>query len=69
MPVYHIGELPSSQLPDPVRRMWGMHIYVSTKRLLTHESTVLFRLKQGVTPAQLSVWTQKAKDMVGKIPG
>ncbi|KAJ5450088.1 uncharacterized protein N7458_006537 [Penicillium daleae] len=30
---------------------------------------VLFRLKQGVTPAQISIWTQKAKDMVGKIPG
>ncbi|OOQ82446.1 stress responsive A/B barrel domain protein [Penicillium brasilianum] len=30
---------------------------------------VLFRLKPGVTPAQLSVWTQMAKDMVGKIPG
>jgi hypothetical protein len=30
---------------------------------------VLFKLKQGVTPAQLSVWTQLAKGMVGKIPG
>ncbi|KAJ5682309.1 hypothetical protein N7462_005474 [Penicillium macrosclerotiorum] len=30
---------------------------------------VLFRLKQGVTTAQLSAWSQKAKDMVGQIPG
>ncbi|KAL4816293.1 hypothetical protein BDW67DRAFT_161987 [Aspergillus spinulosporus] len=30
---------------------------------------VLFRLKQGVTPAQLQTWTSTAQSMVGKIPG
>ncbi|GES59167.1 stress responsive A/B barrel domain protein [Aspergillus terreus] len=30
---------------------------------------VLFRLKQGVTPAQIATWTQTAQAMVGKIPG
>ncbi|KIW95280.1 uncharacterized protein Z519_03864 [Cladophialophora bantiana CBS 173.52] len=30
---------------------------------------VLFKLKPGVTPAQLSAWTTQAKAMVGKIPG
>ncbi|KAJ5247262.1 hypothetical protein N7468_002245 [Penicillium chermesinum] len=30
---------------------------------------VLFRLKQGVTQAQLSAWAEKTKGMVGQIPG
>ncbi|KAJ5091691.1 Dimeric alpha-beta barrel [Penicillium alfredii] len=30
---------------------------------------VLFRLKPGVTPAQLSTWSQTCQAMVGKIPG
>ncbi|KAL2430567.1 hypothetical protein ABEF95_011148 [Exophiala dermatitidis] len=30
---------------------------------------VLFKLKPGVTPAQLSEWTTQAKAMVGQIPG
>ncbi|KAJ5753025.1 hypothetical protein N7520_009942 [Penicillium odoratum] len=30
---------------------------------------VLFRLKAGVTPAQIEQWTLTAKGMVGKIPG
>ncbi|KAL4780850.1 hypothetical protein BJX76DRAFT_336786 [Aspergillus varians] len=30
---------------------------------------VLFRLKQGVTPAQLQTWSSVAESMVGKIPG
>ncbi|EXJ58526.1 hypothetical protein A1O7_05952 [Cladophialophora yegresii CBS 114405] len=30
---------------------------------------VLFKLKPGVTPAQLAAWTAKAKGMVGQIPG
>ncbi|OJI97260.1 hypothetical protein ASPVEDRAFT_36671 [Aspergillus versicolor CBS 583.65] len=30
---------------------------------------VLFRLKQGVTPAQVQTWTTIAEGMVGKIPG
>ncbi|KAL2813681.1 hypothetical protein BJX63DRAFT_211255 [Aspergillus granulosus] len=30
---------------------------------------VLFRLKSGVTTAQLSTWTSLAQSMVGKIPG
>lgn len=30
---------------------------------------VLFRLKEGVTPAQLSAFSETAKGMVGKIPG
>lgn len=32
-------------------------------------TTVLFRLKQGVTPAQLQTWSHTTKSMVGKIPG
>ncbi|EXJ77573.1 hypothetical protein A1O3_09800, partial [Capronia epimyces CBS 606.96] len=31
--------------------------------------TVLFKLKPGVTPAQLADWTTSAKAMVGQIPG
>ncbi|KAA8651854.1 hypothetical protein EYZ11_006216 [Aspergillus tanneri] len=30
---------------------------------------VLFRLKQGVTPAQLETWYTASRGMVGKIPG
>ncbi|EIT77615.1 unnamed protein product [Aspergillus oryzae] len=30
---------------------------------------VLFRLKQGVTPAQLANWTKISQAMVGQIPG
>ncbi|KAJ5904092.1 Dimeric alpha-beta barrel [Penicillium tannophilum] len=30
---------------------------------------VLFRLKEGITPAQVETWAQVAKGMVGKIPG
>ncbi|KAL4900302.1 hypothetical protein BDW74DRAFT_96205 [Aspergillus multicolor] len=30
---------------------------------------VLFRLKQGVTPAQVKTWMSIAENMVGKIPG
>ncbi|KAJ5975903.1 Dimeric alpha-beta barrel [Penicillium waksmanii] len=30
---------------------------------------VLFRLKAGVTQAQLAIWSQKCKGMVGQIPG
>ncbi|OJJ35236.1 hypothetical protein ASPWEDRAFT_40414 [Aspergillus wentii DTO 134E9] len=30
---------------------------------------VLFRLKQGVTSAQLATWSQISQAMVGKIPG
>ncbi|OJJ49875.1 hypothetical protein ASPZODRAFT_128431 [Penicilliopsis zonata CBS 506.65] len=30
---------------------------------------VLFRLKPGVTPAQLSHWKETTQGMVGKIPG
>lgn len=33
------------------------------------DTTVLFRLKEGVTQAQLATWSQMARDMVGKIPG
>jgi hypothetical protein len=35
----------------------------------TPPPTVLFKLKPGVTPAQLAAWTAKAKGMVGQIPG
>ena len=30
---------------------------------------MLFKLKPGVTPAQLSAWSAKAKAMVGQVPG
>lgn len=30
---------------------------------------VLFRLKSGVTPAQIATWKETCQGMVGKIPG
>ena len=55
-------------------RLPHRYVYCTSYRLPTGmkqevTSPVLFRLKQGVTPAQIATWTQTAQAMVGKIPG
>jgi hypothetical protein len=54
MPVYHIGKLDAVSMKEP--------------QSLT-KLQVLFRLKPGVTPAQIATWKETCQGMVGKIPG
>lgn len=70
MTVYHIGTpktIPPSAPPPPLLSPTE-NDFPTHFRALTI-ATVLFRLKQGVSQAQLATWSQLATDMVGKIPG
>lgn len=69
MPVYHVGEFQNRA----VFAVSSVSLIMRGRRLnqlgeLT-DATVLFRLRDGVTKAQLTTWIQMAKDMVGRIPG
>lgn len=55
MPIYHIGNLLFPSQPTPPANH--------------NTNPVLFRLKQNVTSAQLTTWSQTAQNMVGQIPG
>ena len=61
MPIYHIGK----QLGPPSQPCANY----SPVGLLTEITAVLFKLKSGVTPTQISAFTARAKGMVGQIPG
>lgn len=43
--------------------------YIYSLLIFDFSLPVLFRLKPGVTQAQLAHWSQMSKAMVGKIPG
>lgn len=60
MPVYHVGK--KALVPMSTR----LSVCPTNTR---GKLPVLFRLKQGVTPAQITTWTNTAQAMVGKIPG
>lgn len=67
MPVYHVGMYKSQSifLPECGELPFAL---ISTLGELT-DPAVLFRLKPNVTQSQIAVWSQTAKEMVGKIPG
>lgn len=69
MPVYHVGKL-KIQSTFLLRAPYFVNPTMRGRQFgeLTG-ATVLFRLKEGVTQAQLATWSQMARDMVGKIPG
>lgn len=65
MTLYHISKI-SLHLGPRYSLLWIPQVMLE---LIAHGIIVLFKLKQGVTPAQLNIWSQTAKGMVGKVPG